>query len=386
MHQDSNRREFLRNISMAGAALTTAAVSTNAGAAGVRSKASDDELIVVNGLDPSHLTVDVVDAQKAGGVHCWHRSTENSDVFADDYAFMARNSNKIVPAFSVRDIRAARRAGRIALLFGWQDANILQDEGRSNAPAISRLDAYYERGLRICGIAYNLANDFGGGNLDPQVGLTRNGRELVQRIHKLRIVLDVGGHTGEQTSLDALAMSSGVPAICSHTNVLAIMDNPRNTSDRVFEGIAKSGGVIGLSAFSDFHVRSRKDVAIARMAAVSLDRHLDQYDYLKRLVGVDHIGLGPDFYVNSPRGLLNVQESATPNPPPNPTLNSNGSVSSRNPESYSAGPDINVNGFDNISKLPNVSRGLAQRGWTPAEIRKVMGDNWLRVYEKVWGG
>src|SRR5690606_5026108 len=108
--------------------------------------------------------------------------------------------------------------------------------------------------------------------------------KLVEQIHKLRIVLDVGGHTGEQTSLDALAMSSGVPVVCTHTNVRALTDNPRCTSDKVFEAIARTGGVIGLTAFNDFHARSRKDAGVLRTPQVGLDKHLDQYDYLKRLI------------------------------------------------------------------------------------------------------
>jgi membrane dipeptidase len=257
-------------------------------------------------------------------------------------------------------------------------------DGTPYSPAINNLRNYHALGLRICGIAYNVANSFGGGVLEPRIGLTLNGRELVEQIHKLKIVLDVGGHTGEQTSLDAIAMSSGVPVICSHTNMLTLVNNPRNTSDRLIEAIARTGGVVGVTAFNDFHIRTGNDTSRPTFPQVSLDKHLDQYDHLKKLVGVDHIGLAPDFLAGR-NGVFAAPEGASN---PLPRLNENGSVNSLSPQAYSTWPwneGAYVDGFDSIDKLPNVLRGLAQRGWTSEEIRKVMGGNWLRVYRQVWG-
>jgi len=346
----------------------------SAGAVASEAGASQEpirEPIVVNGTDPSALTVEAVEAQKAGGVNVWVGSGVGEvDGFRD---FMAKNSNAIVPVSSVADIRDAHSGGRLAHVSQWQSADQLVLQGSYPMPAISALADYHALGLRICGIAYNLANAFGGGCLDPQIGLTHNGRQLVQEIHELKIVLDVGGHTGEQTSLEALAMSSGVPVVCTHTNCRGLVDNPRNTSDRLMEAIAETGGVIGVTAFNDFHARTSADRDVFRTPQVELEKHLDHYDYLKKLVGVDHIGLAPDFMMGSTGEW------------PNDRLNPNGSVSSRAPEAYSRGTDLYVKGFENITELPNIPRGLAQRGWSPEEIHKVMGGNWLRVYRQVWG-
>ena len=221
-------------------------------------------------------------------------------------------------------------------------------------------------GLRICGLVYNAANAFGGGALDPTVGLTRAGRRLVEEIHAQNIVLDVGGHTGEQTSFDALDMSDGVPVICSHTNMRALVDNPRNMTDKLIEKIASTGGVIGVTSFNDFHARTRDDIDVPVTPQVSLDKHLDQYDYLKKLVGVDHIGLGPDFMYG--RTDLNVMIRELW-----PT------------DTYSEMPWLMVKGFETISDLPNVTQGLMERGWSNSDIRKLLGENWLRVYAQVWG-
>lgn len=382
---DVKRRDFIRVVALAGTAgglMQLSGAWTTSSARVIQNPPSSEpqhqqadrsadrdawaierSTIVVDGLDPSSLDEKYLKMLKAGGVNCWHKSMEDVQSFADAYDFLDGHRSQIVAATSVKEVRQARQDGKVALLFGWQSADILSLT--SGSPPLTQLRAYYQLGLRICGIAYNLANAFGGGNLDSQIGLTREGRRLVEEIHGLDMVLDVGGHTGEQTSLDAIEMSGGVPVICSHSNIGALNDNPRCISDRLIEAIAKTGGVIGITSFSDFHVRSRKDVNIRRSPQVGLDKHLDQYDYIRKLVGVEHVGLGPDFIED--RNFDHPDREQQP------------------PEAYSDPPWFYVKGFENISELPNVTQGLIERGWSPAEIRKMLGENWLRVYEKVWG-
>jgi membrane dipeptidase len=177
--------------------------------------------------------------------------------------FLDTYNKEVVLAKSVADIRKARADGRIAHVYGWQSADALGAAFNGTMGGVDTpLRAFYEMGLRSVGIAYNVANVFGGGCLEPTTPLSRAGKRLVEEMHKMRIVLDVGGHTGEQTSLDAIAITSGLPVVCSHTNVAAIADNPRCISDRLIDAIAGTGGVIGLTAVNDFHVRSRRDADV----------------------------------------------------------------------------------------------------------------------------
>jgi membrane dipeptidase len=361
-----SRRRFVRDALAMGTLGVAAAVRSQ----GVSATALDVEhsTLVVNGLDPSRRSPEYLAMLKAGGVNCWHQSVgDDFASFASLLEFCDEHNGQIAQADSVGAIRHLYQQGVIAHLSGWQSAEGLIVGGE---PALTNLRAYRELGLRFCGIAYNVANEFGGGCFDPRVGLTRAGERLVAEIHRERIILDVGGHTNEQTSFDAIAISAGVPLICSHTNVRALNDNPRCSTDRFFEAIARTGGVIGLSAFNDFHARKASDAQIARTPQVGLDRHLDQYDYLKRLVGVEHIGLGPDFMEGrNTTGWLSPADTIL-----------------MAPEAYSQEtPWFYVKGFENIGELPNVAQGLLRRGWSVAEVRKVLGENWLRVYEKVWG-
>lgn len=367
-----NRREYL--LSAFGAAATASASGALAqiGALGQTAQRSDavrlqDSTLVVDGLDGSALTEEYLGMLEAAGVDCLHQSMGGFGYFANVLHFCDQFSDRIVQVGSVSEIRQAQKDGKIGHLSGWQSAGVLISDGDPVLPAIKNLRAYRELGLRICGLVYNVANAFGGGALDPAVGLTRAGHRLVEEIHAQKIVLDVGGHTAEQTSFDAIEISQGVPIICSHTNLRSLVDNPRNMTDRLIEKVAATGGVIGLTTVNDFHARSRKDESIPVTPQVGLERHLDQYDRLKRLVGVDHIGLGPDFMYGRKDLTVIIPELWPPE------------VYSNNP------PWFMVKDFETISDLPNVTRGLMQRGWTDAEIRKVLGENWLRVYGKVWG-
>jgi len=326
------------------------------------------EPIVVEGLFAGAIRESHLDGMKKGGVHCGVAGGP-SDVnsYAALLRFFDAHRNDLVHASTVADIRRARREGKVANVFCWQAATTLGDAFNSPlGSSATALRAFYEMGLRIVGLCYNVTNAFGAGCLEPEVPLTRAGQRLVEEIHRLGIVLDVGGHTGERTTLDAIAISRGVPVICTHTNVASIANNYRCISDRVIDAIAETGGVIGLTAVNDFHVRGRGNTG--PVPHVGLDEHVDQYDYIKKRVGVDHVGMGTDFVDGMPipyGGGINAEII---------------------PPDMVSEPWRYVKGFESIAEFPNLVAALRRHGWTETEIEKAMGGNWLRVYQRVWGG
>jgi len=323
--------------------------------------------VVVDGLDGARLSESYLDMLKAGGVNCWHQSVGGLESFAGLLTFLDQHSDRIVQAGTVREIRQLREQGKIAHVSGWQMPEPLILDANGVGP-VQNLRAYKQLGLRIASIAYNNSNIFGGGCLDPDVPLTRLGKKYIEEIHKQRLVLDVCGHTGERTSFDAIQISKGVPIICSHTNARALNENPRNISDRLIEAIAGTGGVVGLTSVSDFHMRNPKDADVPHSPQATLDKLMDHFDHLKKLVGVDHIGLGPDFMT----GRVD--------------LDAMGMDRERWPaDVYSDQPWQMVKDFETIIELPKVTQALLNRGWSEADVRKVLGENWLRVYEKAWG-
>jgi membrane dipeptidase len=324
----------------------------------------------VDGLDCSSPTEAYAARLRAAGVGCVHLTIEDQDPRGGTHPYETVAAMLAAPgcsfrlATSVAGIESARRGGHIALVLGRQASDPVGVEHGS-------LAAFQARGLRITGIAYNLANRYGGGCLFPDVGLTDDGRALVDEVGRLEMLLDVGGHTGERTSLEAIERSDGRPVVCSHTGLAAVNPNLRNTSDRVCEAIARSGGVIGVLAVSDILARNAGNADEPATPRAPLERMLDHLDHLRRLVGPDHVGLGPDFMegiaLHGP-GAYPIADAFTPE-----------MISDRDDLLY-------VEGFESIDRLPNVTQGLLDRDWPVADVRRALGENWLRVYRAAWGG
>lgn len=373
------RRSVLGGAVAAGVAMGLASARSSATPAAGASSTR----IVVDGLDCSLVSVKFLDAMRQGGADCVHLTVGTiaedqggTPGFGTMYEFLDGHRGRMVIATTVRDIRQAKQDGKISFVCGWQDAEILDGPLRASrvyTTMYEYLRTYHQLGLRIIGICFNNSNLFGGGCLEQREPLTRAGRRLVEEIHKRRMVLDIGGHTGEQTSLDAIEISKGVPVVSTHTNASAINPNMRCISDRLAEGIAKTGGVIGINALCDFHNRNAKSALVQgdQSPQVGLDKHLDQYDYFKKLVGVEHIGLGPDFE-------LGTKWSVAGEPSADVSLNWPYGESS-------VGGLLYIKGYENISQLPNLIKGLKGRGWSEADLDQLLGGNWLRVYERVWG-
>jgi len=337
--------------------------------------------LIVDGLDTSAINDEFLGLVRQGGVHCVHKTLFQEGTFRDFHAFAGARTGSVVVATTVAEIRAARAANRIAFVLGCQAASGMYGNGIGEAmaaaplgslglirPALQRLHAV---GLRVQGLCYNVSDVFGSGCLAPTGPLSRAGRRLVEEIHHARVVLDVGGHTGEQTSLDAIAMSSGVPIVCSHTNFAALNPNRRCISNRLAESIARTGGLIGLTAVSDFLVRNASTARTHGPTSpqAKLDTLLDQFDHGRRLVGAEHLAIGPDFRWGQGTTAVDPTDTVT-----------------FTPDELSAGPLRDVLGFEHIGELPNLVAGLKGRGWRDSDLDQVLGGSWLRVWQRVWGG
>jgi membrane dipeptidase len=140
----------------------------------------------------------------------------------------------------------------------------------------------------------------------------------------------------------------------------------------VIEGIARTGGVFGVNVISTFLTWGYKDVKKDRIRdrppVATMDRLLDEIDYLMRLVGPDHIGIGPDFVHG--RGTFKVDPEKSFSFPIEMTYGEDGIE-------Y-------VRGFEDISKIGNVRAGLASRNYSKENIDKILGGNWMRVYRDAW--
>ncbi|MBG6118460.1 membrane dipeptidase [Sphingobium sp. JAI105] len=367
-----NRRELILGGTAAVAVLSQSASGQKAAARAAKSGGA----LIVDGLDTSEITRDYILTARSVGINCIHKSMGSLRTFSLMYEFVDKNSDILAICRSVEEIRSTSAEGKVALIFGWQGADVVANNRSGTndwwgTPPKTELRAYYELGLRFVGIAYQIANIFGGGGTDTQMGLSRAGRALVEQVHSLKMVLDVAGHTGDQASLDAIEMSKGIPVVCTHGNARHLANSSRNLPDILIDKIAQSGGVIGMNAINDFVMRG-KEMATVEPTPQGTVRDLVRHaTYIRNRVGAEHVGLGPDF-----------TSGASENPNRAPGIRD---YPMFGPEVIDKSPRRFVSGFEDISKFRNIEAALRDDGWSAPEICGFMGENWLRVYKQIWG-
>jgi membrane dipeptidase len=251
-------------------------------------------------------------------------------------------------ARSVADIRAAKAAGKTAIVIHFQGADPIEDE-------LDFLNVFHASGLRAMQLTYNSRNRLGDGCFEPtDAGLSKFGKKVVRRMEELSIAVDLA-HAGVRTTLDAAATATR-PIVVSHANARALCDTPRNLTDEEIRAVAATGGVIGACAFPFF---------ITRSAAPSLDNLIDHIDYISRLVGPQHVGLGFDFAEEDEDDYVyfGYDERYIPHPP----------------WTFPAG----ISGHADAG---NVAGALRARGFGEEETKGILGENFLRVFAAIWGG
>jgi membrane dipeptidase len=216
----------------------------------------------------------------------------------------------------------AKRKGKLGLIAALEGADGLEGD-------LEHLRELHRKGVSLVQLVHFRANEIGHIQTWPYTpgGLTDFGRQVVSEANRLRMVIDLA-HANAETIRDVLAVSSH-PVIFSHTGVRSLKKLDRHLGDEEIRTIAEEGGVIGVWPNGD--------------ALPELTDMLDHIDYVKKLVGVDHVGIGSDL-----RGM----------------------------SKYTAG-------FGEEARFDAIAEGLQARGYSPGEIEKVMGENFVRVWREV---
>ncbi|MFH1928544.1 MAG: membrane dipeptidase [Chloroflexota bacterium] len=305
------------------------------------------ESIIVDGLNASHfLDERVLQRLHQGGVTAvnatiaaWHTLPETMDLIADCLYLFQQQEDLIMPVHSLADIETAKATNRVGLILGFQGTDPIHDNTRL-------LAVYHALGVRIMQLTYNHQNLVGCGCMVPEdEGLTEFGREVIAEMNRLGILVDVS-HCGPRTTLEAIEASRR-PIAFTHANPRAICAHTRNKTDEAFKALAARGGVVGAVVFAPLLTGS---------ASATLNDYLATIDYLVELVGLEHVGLGPDFMEEMPE---EVAVQALKGMPPEVL------------QQFAAIPP--TEGFDSISACPNVTRGLLARGYSEENVKKIMG-------------
>ncbi len=321
--------------------------------------------MLIDALQCGEFDRSVFETLSRGGYTCvtptlgfWEGTLESMDSLARWRDMERENADLIRIIRRADDIRACEADGKVGILLGYQNTNLLEDR-------IRFIELFADMGTRVMQLTYNNQNELGGSCYeDNDSGLSRFGREVVQEMARVGVVVDCS-HTGDLTTLHAIEHSPK-PIAVTHANASSIFPHKRNRSDAVLKALAETGGVIGCAAYRN--ITPADACATARGFAEMVARTVE-------IAGVDHVGIGTDYsyknddnfreWMRKGRWTRTVQYGAG-------SVQTPGAV---------AKPDW-LPGPENLKDLVPALRGV---GFSAEETDKIMGGNWLRLYETVFG-
>ncbi|MGH7666535.1 MAG: dipeptidase [Candidatus Dormibacteria bacterium] len=256
------------------------------------------------------------------------------------------------------DIESIRQAGQLGIVLAVESAAPIENE-------LDRLDILYGFGVRAVGVTYSEANSLGSGlSESSDAGLTAFGHRAVRRMNQLGILIDCS-HAGDRTTLDTIA-ASRAPVTISHAGARAVWPSARMKPDEVIRACAAGGGIIGIEAAP--HTTLTRE-----QPRHTIDSYMAHFEYCCDLVGIEHVGFGPDTTFGDHVGLHRVAQERLGSelPLPHPPLTF---------ERVEW-----VDGLESPAEaFPNIARWLVTHGYSDDDIRQVLGGNVLRVIEQAF--
>ena len=321
-----------------------------------------EESVVIDGLNVSNWdSPDVHRSIHDGGVTAinatiaiWEDYRTTMDHIASWLRRFRECANILTQVKTVDDILNAKQDGKSGVILGWQNASPIEND-------LDRLALFHSLGVRIIQITYNERNLLGNGCYErTDDGLSNFGQDAVREMNQLGILIDLS-HVGDRTTLDATELSEQ-PVACTHANARSFFGHVRNKPDDALKLIAEKGGVVGANAFPPF-LRKGYESTVAD--------YVDAIDDLVERLGIDHVGIGTDFTQDQPRAFFDwmfMQQGTR-----------------YKEESYKVRyPLVHPEGMETPDRLSSVALELTRRGYGERDVRKVLGENWLRLFRQVW--
>ena len=275
------------------------------------------------------------------------------------------------------DIEGVYETGKRGIIFDFQDTVPFGSE-------LDRIDLFYNLGLRVVQLTYNLRNLVGDGCTERyNTGLTYFGREVVERLNEKKMAVDVS-HCSEQVGWDALEVSTA-PVIITHSASKEICYHDRGKSDPLARAVAQKGGFFGVAAISGF---------LHEGTVTTLDQYAEHVEHLVDVMGIDHVGIGSDkcgpgpgteTYFLFPDELGPFQTSFLYRENPDPRSGPDGFDWMGFRPEHRLSDEHRITDFDEFGDWPNITVALAKRGFNEEELRKILGLNYLRYFREVVG-
>lgn len=279
-----------------------------------------------------------------------------------------REDDRFRLIISPEDILEAKKNGQTGLIIGAQSPSFLIGYDTESV-----LQVFRTLGLRVCQIGYNYRSFAADGCYSPDnAGLSDTGPSLIKMMEKLGVTVDLS-HIGYRSALEAMDVATK-PVIFSHSNPLALYKHPRNIPDECAKKCAETGGVVGVSSYNVTLWDGEH--------FPSIEQFLDCIEYYCNLLGVDHVGIGIDS--TATEGCYSRAEIQY-------FTKLIRKVSGEEAVAYKAysqgrGPinAYSLEGLGCLANWVNLIEGMVRRGFSDEEIKKLAGENWMRVFRATW--
>lgn len=273
---------------------------------------------------------------------------------------LTQHRDRLIPVYAAADILRAAREKKIGVIYGFQNGAMVGDDPE-------RVDVFARRGVRVFQLTYNPANQLGDGAMTPENrGLTRLGHAVIQRLNAARLMVDLS-HSGQNTCLDAVRASSA-PVSINHTGCRALCDTPRNKTDEELHLVAEGGGFIGIYFMPFLKADSRPN-------AEDVIRHIE---HAVNVCGEDHVGIGTDGSAAAVDDMDAYREFTREHV----AARARAGVGATGETPDTVPFIIDLRGPGQFARLAQL---LKERGFSEARIDKILGLNFIRFAQDVWG-
>ncbi|HLF31147.1 MAG TPA: membrane dipeptidase [Xanthomonadales bacterium] len=313
------------------------------------------------GSDPLLFTREELLAVKESGIDVFHPAIgmggpsvqlDAMSHMANYNGLIAEHPDLLMRIDSVLDIDQVRQAGKIGIILGAQNSEHFK--------TVEDVKRYYIAGQRISQLTYNSQNMIASGATDrADGGISDFGESVVKAMNEIGMAVDTS-HCGDQTTLDAFALSAR-PVLITHSNCRALAPgHPRCKTDEAIRAMATKGGAMGVTAVRNF---------VKNDEPTTIEHYVDHIDHIVELVGIDFVGIGTDSdlagYDALPKEIYDQLKAMYKS-------------------SYSFREKIDIEGLDHPRKMYDLTEALIRRGYSDDNIRAILGGNFRRVLGEIW--
>ena len=324
-----------------------------------------DEAIVIDGLNVSNWESDAVfERLRAGNITAINATVATWENFLQTMAHLSvwmrrfRERDDILQVKETADIHIAKKLGRTGIILSFQNASPIENE-------LDRLGLFLALGVRVIQLTYHETNLLGSGCWERNgAGLSNFGVDAVREMNRLGIVIDLS-HVGPKTTLDAIEVSEQ-PVAITHANARSFCGHRRNKEEEALLALAEKGGVVGATSFANF---------LPKAFDSTVEDFVDAIDDMVERIGIDHVAIGTDSTHDQPLEFWHYISSQQ---------------GTKFPSTFADGSipytelSFQPKGIDSPAEFPNLAEALANRGYGSEDITKLLGGNWMSLFERVW--